>query len=73
MFLHFFNVCFQRVKLQKHSPLEDSYVFQDGLGLLLAKWLCQSVSNSEGAFSLTLDETTQSARETNESPSSFLG
>ena len=50
-----------------------SYVFQDGLGLLLAKWLCQSVSNSEGAFSLTLDETTQSARETNESPSSFLG
>ena len=39
-----------------------SYVFTDELGPLLAKWLCQSVSNS-GAFSLISDKTTTNQRQ----------
>ena len=38
-----------------------SYVFQ--LGPLLVMWLCQSVANSEWAFSLILDETTTNQRQ----------
>ena len=54
--LHFFNVCFQTVKLEKAS--KASYVFQDRLRPSLAKWLCQSASKSEGEFNLIFDETT---------------
>ena len=35
-----------------------SYVMQDGLGPLLASWLCESLSASKGAFALMFDETT---------------
>ena len=40
-----------------------SYIFQDWLGSLLAKWLCQSASNSEEAFSLIFDEATTNQRQ----------
>ena len=40
-----------------------SYVLQDGLGPLLAKWLCENVSESEGTFSLIFDETTTNQRQ----------
>ena len=40
-----------------------SYIFQEGLGLLLAKRLCQSVPSSDGAYSLIFDETTTNQRQ----------
>ena len=35
-----------------------SYIMQDGLGPLLASWLCESLSASKGSFTLMFDETT---------------
>ena len=35
-----------------------SYVLQDGLGPLLATWLCKKLRDSEGGYTLMFDETT---------------
>lgn len=61
MSLHSFNVCFQTefVKAFTMGRSKAFFVFQDGLGSLLAKWLCQTASNSEGVFSLIFDERTR--------------
>ena len=40
--------------------------FKDGLGALLAKWLCQNVSSLEGVFSLLFDETTINQQQQNQ-------
>ena len=45
------------------SKNKASYVLQDGLGPLLANWLCKSVSDSEGAFSFIFDETTTNQKQ----------
>ena len=39
-----------------------TYIYQDGLGSLLASWLCKDVSKSEGTFSLIFYETTMNQR-----------
>ena len=45
------------------SKSKASYVLQDGLGPVLAKWLCKDVSMIDGLFSLMFDETTTNKNE----------
>ena len=40
------------------SKSKVSYNFQDGLGPLLLKWICQSVHRSSSCFAIIFDETT---------------